>query len=137
MLSRALTSLSLPLRDRKLKLFVVGIGLGFWLCWGASVFFLVDGHPLYGVENCAQIDGTGIFWECSTDKLHTLLAATVNALIVITLAVPVFVVAANVDPTFLPLALPGIMFNIVGLPAGMFVLVRSVRRLWERALLRT
>lgn len=129
-------TLNLPLRDRKLKLFVVGVGLGFWMCWATSLLFLVDGHPLQGVESCTQIDGVGIFWECSTDKLHTLLATTVNALIVITLALPVFVAAANIDPTFLPLALPGVMFHIVGMPAGMFVLVRSIRRLWEQASLR-
>lgn len=124
---------NLPLPDRKLKLFVVGIGLGFWMCWAASLFFLVEGHPLQGVESCALVDGTGVFWECNTDKLQTLVATTVNALIVITLAMPIFVMAANIDPTFLPLALPGILFNIVGLPAGLFVLVRSLRRLWERS----
>lgn len=136
MLFKALTSLNLPLPDRKLKLFVVGIGLGFWVCWATSLLFLVEGHPLQGVESCAQIDGTGVFWECTSDKLHTAMATTVNALIVITLAMPVFVTAANIDPSVLPLALPGIMFHLVGLPAGMFVLVRSMRRLWERFLAR-
>lgn len=133
---KVLSSLNIPLPDRKLKLFVVGIGLGFWICWAASLFFLVEGHPLQGISACAPIDGVEVFWECSTNKMHALAATTVNALIVVTLATPIFVIAANIDPTVLPLALPGIMFNIVGLPAGMFVLVRSIRRLWERARLR-
>lgn len=127
-----LRSLNLPLPDRKLKLFVVGIGLGFWMCWGTSMLLLVDGHPLHGIENCVPIDGTGVFFECNTDKLHTLLATTVNALIVITLALPVFIAAANIDPALLPMAVPGIMFHVVGLPAGLFVLVRCLRRLWEQ-----
>lgn len=129
----ARTPLNIPLPDRKLKLFVVGIGLGFWICWAASLFFLVEGHPLQGVTACAPMDGVDVFWECSTNKLHAVLATSVNALIVLTLAMPIFVVAANIDPSVLPLALPGILFHIVGLPAGMFVLVRSIRRLWERA----
>lgn len=129
----ALSSLKLPLPDRKLKLFVVGIGLGFWMCWAASLLFLVEGHPLQGVTACAPMEGVEVFWECSTDKLHTLAATSLNALIVITLAMPVFVMAANIDPAVLPLALPGIMFHVIGLPAGMFVLVRSMRRLWERS----
>lgn len=137
MLSRTLSLLNRPLPDRRVKLLVVGMGLGFWLCWGTSMFILVDGHPLVGIENCTEIDGTGVFWECSTDKLHTLVATMVNGLIVITLAMPVFVVASNIDPTVLPLALPGIMFNVLGLPAGLFVLVRCLRRLWEHLLIRS
>ncbi|MEO0382187.1 MAG: hypothetical protein AAF234_01435 [Pseudomonadota bacterium] len=122
-----------PLPDRSLKLIVVGIGLGFWLAWGIAIFFLVDGHPLNGMEGCGPVDNVGIFWECASDKLHTLLATTINGIIILTLAMPVFVAAANIDPVALPLAMPGLMFNVFGLPAGMFVLVRSLRRLVEKA----
>jgi hypothetical protein len=129
----SLNALNLPLPDRKLKLFVVGIGLGFWLCWGTSLLLLVEGNPLHGMESCTPIDGTGVFFECSTDKFHTLLATSVNALIVVTLAMPMFVAVANIDPALVPLAMLGIVFHVVGLPAGLFVLVRSLRRLWEQA----
>jgi hypothetical protein len=122
-----------PLPDRKLKLFVVGIGLSFWLAWGIATFFLIDGHPLKGVEACGPIDGAGIFWECASNKLDTLIASTFNGIIILTIAMPIFVMATNIEPAALPLALPGLMFHLFGLPAGMFVLVRSLRRLFEHA----
>lgn len=131
MVSFVTDALRRPLPDRKLKLFVVGIGLGFWLVWATAILMLVDGHPLMGQTACGPIDGTNIFWECASTKLHAALATTINTIIVLTLAMPVFVLAANIDLTFLPLALPGILFHIFGLPAGMFVLVRSVRRICE------
>ncbi|MFN3169945.1 MAG: hypothetical protein ACE37E_04555 [Hyphomicrobiales bacterium] len=119
--------------DRSFKLIVVGIGLAFWLAWGIAILFLVEGHPLNGMEGCGPIDTVGIFWECATDKLHTLLATSINGIIILTLAMPVLVAAANIDPVALPLAMPGLLFNVFGLPAGMFVLVRSLRRLVEKA----
>lgn len=122
-----------PLPDRKLKLFVVGVGLAFWLAWGIAAFVVLDGHPLHAVEACGPMDQTGIFWECASGKLHVLIASTINALIVLTLAMPAFVVAANFDPAALPLALPGLMFHAIGLPAALFVLVRTLRRLLESA----
>lgn len=122
-----------PLPDRSFKLIVVGIGLAFWLAWGIAILFLVEGHPLNGMEGCGPIDTVGIFWECATDKLHTLLATSINGIIILTLAMPVLVAAANIDPVALPLAMPGLLFNVFGLPAGMFVLVRSLRRLVEKA----
>jgi hypothetical protein len=126
----SLAALSASLPDRKLKLFVVGIGLGFWACWGASGLLLVEGHPLAGLPVCGPIDGVGLFWECATGgKLQALMASGLNALFVLTLAMPVFVAAANLDPALLPLALPGLTFHAIGLPAGLFVLVRSLRRL--------
>jgi hypothetical protein len=133
MVSLTTYALRRPLPDRSFKLIVVGIGLAFWLGWGIAILFLVDGHPLNGMEGCGPVDNVGIFWECTSNKLHTLLATTVNGIIILTLAMPVFVAAANVDPAVMQLAVPGLMFNVFGLPAGMFVLVRSLRRLIEMA----
>lgn len=121
-----------PLPDRGLKLFVVGIGLGFWLTWGLATLLLADGNPLTGTESCAPIHGTGIFLECTSGRLTALAATWINAIIVLTLAMPIFVMAAQVDPAVAPLAVPGVMFHLIGLPAGMFVLVRSLRRISER-----
>lgn len=126
------TALHRTLPDRKLKLFVVGIGLGFWLCWGTSALLLVEGHPLSSAESCAPIDDIGLFWDCTTGKAQALLVATLNALVALTLAVPVFIVGAQINPSFVPLALPGVLFHAIGLPAGLFVLVRSCRRLFEQ-----
>lgn len=122
-----------PLPDRSFKLIVVGIGLAFWAAWGIAIFFLVDGHPLNGMDSCASIDSAGIFWECTANKLDAVLATGINAIIIVTLAMPVFVSAMETQPVVAPLAAMGLTFHLFGLPAGMFVLVRSLRRLVEKA----
>jgi hypothetical protein len=126
-------ALKKQLPDRKFKLFVVGIGLAFWMAWGISLFVFTQGHPLGDIATCGPMDQTGIFWECASGKVHTLVASILNALIVLTLAMPAFVVAANFDAAALPLAVPGLLFHVIGLPAGAFVLVRSLRRLAQKA----
>lgn len=125
------------LPDRKLKLFVVGVGLGFWLAWGAAAGLLAEGHPLAHHPACLAIDGMGLFWECPQgSRLQAVLSTAINAVLLVTLAMPAFVIAANIEPAVVPLAVPGVLFTAIGLPAGLFVLVRSLRRLFELALRR-
>ncbi|MFK7792271.1 MAG: hypothetical protein AB8B88_06330 [Devosiaceae bacterium] len=125
------STLNRQLPHRKFKLFFVGVGLAFWLAWGAAGVFLIDGHPVNGIEACGPMDQTGIFWECTSGKLHALVASAANTVIMLTLAMPAFVMVASFDPAAMPLAIPGLMFHLLGLPAGLFVLARSIRRLIE------
>ncbi|MBV6657044.1 MAG: hypothetical protein KI785_04670 [Devosiaceae bacterium] len=126
------TSWSAKLPDRKLKLFVVGIGLGYWCLWGLAALLLAEGHPYADNPACAAIDPALLFWTCDLGGMADALGATLtNATLLVTLTVPLFVIAAQADPAVMPLATLGLAFNAIGLPAGLFVFVRSVRRLLQ------
>lgn len=108
-----------------LKMAVICLGFAFFLSWGAAATLLVDGHPFSNSAGCTTIDGAGVFWECNDDKLKALGATAINTVIVLTIAMPVFAMAAYFDTLFLQVALPGVLFNALGLPAAMFLMVRG------------
>ena len=111
---------------RIIKLGVISLGLAFFLFWGAAAALLVDGHPYSAAQGCSAIDEAGDFWECGQGPEQAFGATAVNSVMALTIAMPVFAIAAYFDTLFLQIALPGILFNVLGLPAAMFVLVRSL-----------
>ena len=113
------------------KAAVVGLGATFWVLWGLATVLLIDGHPFSAVPGCSSMDEAGLFWECAQGKAEALGATGVNAIMALTIAMPVFAIAAYFDAFFLQIALPGILFNLLGLPAAMFLLVRGALNAME------
>ena len=113
------------------KAAVVGFGATFWVLWGLATILLIDGHPFNAAPGCTAMDEAGVFWECAQGKAEALGAAAANTVMALTIAMPVLAIAAYFDAFFLQIALPGILLNLLGLPAAMFLLVRGTLNMME------
>ncbi|MEM1285947.1 MAG: hypothetical protein AAGH43_11215 [Pseudomonadota bacterium] len=123
---RSTPAVTRSLPRRIIKLGVISLGLAFFLLWGIAATLLIDGHPYSAAQGCSAVDEAGVFWECTQGPFQAAGASAVNSVMAMTIIMPVFAIAAYFDTLFLQIALPGILFNVLGLPAAMFVLVRSL-----------
>jgi hypothetical protein len=111
-----------------LKFIAWQTGLGYLLLWALTFWALDEGVAVFGRSGACQIDQAKVlfYWVCEAKTPLALLATLSNLALTVTVWAPVYVAAATVDPGAMAIALPILIVHIVGLPLGLFVLVRMM-----------
>ena len=102
-------------------------GLSYLLMW-AVTFWAVDyGAAVFGKSGVCHPNAAKelFYWACDPSSPLSILAAVANVALTATVWAPVYVAAASVQPDAMAVAGPIIVIHAVGLPLGLFVLVRS------------
>jgi hypothetical protein len=103
-------------------------GLGYLLLWAVTFWTLDDGARVFGRSGVCLPDQAKVlfYWVCEATSPLSILASLANAALTVTVWAPVYVAAATVDPEAMAIAVPILTVHAIGLPLGMFVLVRMM-----------
>ncbi len=103
-------------------------GLGYLLLWAITFWTLDDGARVFGGSGVCLPDQAKVlfYWVCEARSPLSILASLVNVALTVTVWAPVYVAAATVDPNAMAIAVPILAVHLVGLPLGLFVLVRML-----------
>jgi hypothetical protein len=122
-----------------LKVVVWQAGLGYLAIWAITFWTLDDGPRVYGGSGVCYPDAAKVlfYWVCEPTSPLAIIATLSNVALTVTVWAPVYVAAATVQTEAMAIALPIIAVHMIGLPAGLFVLIRltstalAARRLWS------
>jgi hypothetical protein len=103
-------------------------GLGYLLLWAVTFWTLDEGATVFGKSGVCLPDQAKVlfYWVCEATSPLSILANLANAALTVTVWAPVYVAAATVDPDAIAIAMPILAVHLIGLPLGMFVLVRMM-----------
>jgi hypothetical protein len=103
-------------------------GLGYLLLWAVTFWTLDEGATVFGKSGVCLPDQAKVlfYWVCEATSPLSILANLANAALTVTVWAPVYVAAATVDPDAMAIAMPILAVHLIGLPLGMFVLVRMM-----------
>lgn len=103
-------------------------GLGYLLLWAVTFWTLDEGATFFGNSGVCLPDQAKVlfYWVCEASSPLSILASLSNVALTVTVWAPVYVAAATVDPDAMAIAVPIIAVHVIGLPLGMFVLVRMM-----------
>src|SRR2546427_4827910 len=120
------------LRDY-LRIIAWQTGVSYLLLWAVALWTLDDGARVFGKSGVCYPDAAEVlfYWVCEGAGPLAILATVANAALTATVWAPVYMAAATVQPADVPLAASIIALHLVGLPLGMFVLVRLVAMLLD------
>src|SRR5262245_45036174 len=108
------------------KLIAWQAGIGYLLLWAVTFWTLDDGATVFGKSGVCFPDQAKVlfYWVCEASSPLTILASVANAALTATVWAPVYIAAATVQPDAALIAGPIIALHVIGLPLGLFVLVR-------------
>ena len=111
-----------------LKIVAWQTGLGYLLLWAITFWTLDDGARVFGRSGVCLPDEAKVlfYWVCEATSPLSILASLANVALTVTVWAPVYVAAATVEPDAMAIAVPILAVHVVGLPLGMFVLIRMV-----------
>jgi hypothetical protein len=111
-----------------LKVVAWQTGLGYLLLWAVTFWTLDEGAAVFGRSGVCLPDQAKVlfYWVCETTSPLSILASLANVALTVTVWAPVYVAAATVEPDAMAIALPILAVHLIGLPLGMFVLVRMM-----------
>jgi hypothetical protein len=111
-----------------LKVIVWQAGLGYLLIWAITFWTLDDGARVFGGSGVCLPDQAKVlfYWACEARSPLSILASLANAALTVTVWAPVYVAAATVRPDAMAIAVPILAVHAIGLPLGMFVLIRML-----------
>jgi hypothetical protein len=103
-------------------------GISYLLLWAVTVWALDDGATVFGKSGVCYPDEAKVlfYWVCEPSSPLAILASVVNLALTATVWAPVYVAAATAQPDALAIAVPIIIWHLVGLPLGIFVLIRMM-----------
>jgi len=103
-------------------------GLGYLLLWAVTFWTLDEGASVFGKSGVCYPDEAKVlfYWVCEATSPLAILATVANVALTATVWAPVYIAAATVQPDAVAIALPIIVLHLVGLPLGIFVLVRMM-----------
>ncbi len=103
-------------------------GLSYLLMWAVTFWALDYGAAVFGTSGVCHPDAAKelFYWVCDASSPLSILATVVNVALTATVWAPVYIAAASVQPEAMAVAAPIIAIHVVGLPLGLFVLVRTV-----------
>src|SRR5439155_10109160 len=113
-------------------------GLAYLALWAVTFWTLDEGGIVFGRAGACYADSARVlfYWVCDSGSPLNLLAAVSNLALTVTVWAPVYVAAATVQSEAVPIALPIVAVHAVGLPLGLFVLIRlmaialDIKHLW-------
>ena len=115
-------------------------GIGYIALWALTLWTLGDGAAFFGGSGECHPDQAKVlfYWVCDSDNLLSTLAMLSNTALTTTVWAPVYVAAATVRPEAIAIAAPIVAAHVVGLPAALFVAMRTMLLLLQmpRRLLR-
>jgi hypothetical protein len=108
-------------------------GFGYIALWGLTLWTLGDGAAVFGRSGVCHPDEAKLlfYWVCEPDSSLSLLAMASNTALTATAWGPVYVAAATVKPDAIAIAAPILVAHVVGLPAAIFLAMRSMLVLIE------
>jgi hypothetical protein len=111
-----------------LKIIAWQTGLGYLLIWAITFWTLDDGARVFGASGVCLPDQAKVlfYWVCDAKSPLSILASLANAALTITVWAPVYVAAATIKPDAMAIAVPIMAVHAVGLPLGIFVLIRML-----------
>jgi hypothetical protein len=111
-----------------LSAFAWQVGLGYLLIWAFTFWTLDEGGMVFGRSGLCHTDSATVlfYWVCEPSSALAILAMLSNFALTVTVWAPVFVAAATVQPDAVSLAVPIVAVHAVGLPLGLFVLIRMM-----------
>jgi hypothetical protein len=101
-------------------------GLGYLLLWAVTIWTLDQGANVFGKSGVCHPDAAKVlfYWVCDAGSPLGILATVANVALTATVWAPVYLAAATVRPEAIAIALPIVAIHLIGLPLGIFVLVR-------------
>jgi hypothetical protein len=103
-------------------------GVSYLLLWAVTVWALDEGATVFGKSGVCYPDEAKVlfYWVCEAASPYSILASVVNFALTATVWAPVYVAAATAQPDALVIAVPIVILHLVGLPLGIFVLIRMM-----------
>lgn len=103
-------------------------GLGYMALWALTFWTLNYGGAVFGRSGvCRPLSAQVLFyWSCDPGSALSFLASLINTALTITVWAPVYIAAATALPEAVPIAVPIVAAHVVGLPAALFVTIRSM-----------
>jgi hypothetical protein len=104
------------------------VGLGYLLLWAVTLWTLDEGASVFGSSGVCRPDAAKVlfYWACEPASPLAILASVANVALTATVWAPVYLAAATVRPDAVAIAVPIIAVHLIGLPLGIFVLVRTL-----------
>jgi hypothetical protein len=101
-------------------------GIGYLVLWAVTFWTLDEGATVFGKSGACFPDQAKVlfYWVCDASSPLTILAGVANAALTATVWAPVYIAAATAQPDAAIIAGPIIALHVIGLPLGIFVLVR-------------
>lgn len=111
-----------------LKIVAWQTGLGYLLLWAVTFWTLDEGATVFGKSGVCLPDQAKVlfYWVCEATSPLSILASLANVALTVTVWAPVYIAAATVDPNAMSIAVPILAVHLIGLPLGMFVLIRMM-----------
>ena len=103
-------------------------GLSYLLLWAVTFWTLDEGATVFGKSGvCYPNAAKALFyWVCDASSPLSILATVANVALTATVWAPVYIAAASAQPDAMAIAGPIIAIHVIGLPLGLFVLVKMV-----------
>ena len=103
-------------------------GVSYLLLWAVTVWALDEGATVFRKSGVCVPDEAKVlfYWVCEPASPLAILASVVNFALTATVWAPVYVAAATAQPDALAIAVPIVILHLVGLPLGIFVLIRMM-----------
>ena len=103
-------------------------GVSYLLLWAVTVWALDEGATVFRKSGVCVPDEAKVlfYWVCEPSSPLAILASVVNFALTATVWAPVYVAAATAQPDALAIAVPIVILHLVGLPLGIFVLIRMM-----------
>lgn len=111
-----------------LKILAWQTGLGYLLLWAVTFWTLDEGASVFGKSGVCLPDQAKVlfYWVCEATSPLSILASLANVALTVTVWAPVYLAAATVEPEAMAIAVPIMAVHLIGLPLGMFVLIRML-----------
>jgi hypothetical protein len=111
-----------------LKILAWQTGLGYLLLWAVTFWTLDEGAAVFGKSGVCLPDQAKVlfYWVCEPRSPLSILASLANVALTVTVWAPVYLAAATVEREAMAIALPIMAVHLIGLPLGMFVLIRML-----------
>jgi hypothetical protein len=103
-------------------------GIGYLMLWAVTFWTLDEGATVFGKSGVCVPDQAKVlfYWVCDASSPLTILASVANAALTATVWAPVYIAAATAQPDAVTIAGAIIALHVIGLPLGIFVLVRML-----------
>jgi hypothetical protein len=108
-------------------------GLGYLLLWAVTFWTLDEGPAVFAHSGVCHPDLTAalFYWTCDPASPMQILASLANGALTATVWAPIYVAAATVVPAAIVVAGWIMAVHVIGLPLGLFVLIRGMTKAFD------
>jgi hypothetical protein len=107
-------------------------GIGYVALWALTLWTLYRGAAVFGQSGVCRPQAIEVlfYWVCDPSTALGFVATIANAALTITVWAPVYIAAATVRGDALFIAVPILVTHMIGLPAALLVMIRSMLALF-------